>query len=119
MLTERLGLREHMGEVPISFEEPMKVVLEGRPLTVEALAPAPLGGSWSKETLRLLRNAAFARHGRPFKSGDLTDFFYGPLSSERFGRALKPDADYADSRLTEVDHANVALVREAELKVGR
>lgn len=119
MLSERLGLREHRGEVPISFEQPLKALLEGKPLTEEALAPAASGGAWSKATLRLFRNAPFARHGRPFQSADLTEFFYGPLSAERFGRTLKPDADYADSRLTEVDQANVRQIREAELGADR
>lgn len=119
MMTERLGLEEMTGRYPVPFREPLKTVLAGEALTPEMLRPESLGGSWGQATLRLFRNAAFARHGRPFSSADLTDFFYGPLSSERFGHTLKPDPDYADSRLTDVDQANVARVREAELEAAR
>ncbi len=118
MLVERLGMQDHRAGIPISFDEPLKAVLAGKPLTQEMLEPGGLG-SWSEATLRLMRNAAFARHGRPFRSADLTDFFYGPLSSERFGRALRPDPEYVDSRLTDVDRANVALVQAAEAKASR
>jgi hypothetical protein len=56
-------------------------------------------------TLWRLRNAPYARHGRPFKSPDLQTFFY-----EKLGRSLTPNPAFKDSMLDKIDEQNVATV---------
>jgi len=119
MLRARLDLDEWSGGIPVSYEPLVKTLLAGEPLAAGSLRPQALGGSWSKATLRVLRNACFARHRRPFRSADLTEFFYGPLSSARFGFTLKPDPDYSDARLSGIDRANVTAIQEAERRATR
>ena len=65
----------------------------------------------SRRDLRLLRNTIYARHGRPFKSPLLNQYF-----------ALKDwyeqDDAYTDARLTAVDKRNVQLVKSEEDRLG-
>ncbi len=82
----------------------------------------------SAMSLFRLRNAPYARHGRPFKSADLQSFFYDAAPpflkardshglDERKRSGLFPqtvDAAYADTKLTPTDHANIATIRRAQ-----
>ena len=99
-------------------------MLAGRGVTCEDLVThpqSPVGETsrLQKSTLRILRNAPFARNGRSFKSGDLQDYFYGPGSGERFRgmqAPAKPKGQYNDRLLTTVDKRNVACIRRVEAK---
>lgn len=61
----------------------------------------------SVSDLRLLRNTVYAQYGREFDSADLRQYF----SSRSW---YKPRSDYSDSKLTQVDRANVAALRSLE-----
>lgn len=65
---------------------------------------------YSPRDLKLLRNAVFARRGRPFKT---------PMVQGHFATVswYKPDPAYKDSRLTEVDKKNVQLILSLEKKL--
>lgn len=65
---------------------------------------------YSPRDLKLLRNAVFARRGRPFKT---------PMVQGHFATVTwyKPDPAYKDSRLTEVDKKNVQLIASLEQKL--
>jgi len=65
----------------------------------------------SSYQLRLLRNALYARHGRIFKSKDLTEFF-------KKYKCYQPDPNFDESRLNEIEKANIEKISgyEKELK---
>lgn len=87
------------------------------PLLAQLLAgkriETPPQGRYSLNALTKLRNAPYARHGRPFRSKDLHAFFY----QARKGCKILPrkvNKAYKDSLLTATDRANIAaLVRLA------
>ena len=72
------------------------------------LVPADLEG-FSKPALRIWRNAVYARHGRTFKSEDLQALFNEYAW-------YKPDEEYSDDELTDIDRANIKLIQEFERK---
>lgn len=72
------------------------------------LLPADLEG-FSKAALRIWRNAVYARHGRTFKSEDLQALFNEYAW-------YKPDNEYTDDKLTDIDKANIKLIQEFEKK---
>lgn len=95
-----------------SIEPALKVVLAGKPVTV--------GDEWSVLSLWKLRNAVFARHGRPFDDPDLRRFFYGPQAAPGPGFPLKPaEGRWSDARLTAQDKKNAALLLAAEKKLRK
>ncbi|MFN2502543.1 MAG: YARHG domain-containing protein [Pyrinomonadaceae bacterium] len=59
------------------------------------------------EDLRLLRNEIYARRGRIFKDKDLQKYF----ESQAW---YKPNPDFKDDQLTEIEVKNLAKIREAE-----
>jgi hypothetical protein len=59
------------------------------------------------EDLRVLRNEIYARHGRIFKDKALQKYF----ESQAW---YKPNADFKDDQLTEIEVRNLAKIREAE-----
>ncbi|HEY0321616.1 MAG TPA: YARHG domain-containing protein [Pyrinomonadaceae bacterium] len=61
----------------------------------------------SREELRRLRNAVYARHGRTFDSADLQRYF----ESRSW---YKPRSDYTETELTETDRANIKLIQSVE-----
>ena len=65
----------------------------------------------SRRDLRLLRNSIYARHGRPFKSPLLQQYF-----SEKAWYQLN-DA-FTEAMLTEVDKRNIKLVQSMEDRLG-
>ena len=72
------------------------------------LLPADLEG-FSKPALRIWRNAVYARHGRTFRSEDLQALFNEYAW-------YKPDNEYTDDKLTDIDKANIKLIQEFERK---
>jgi hypothetical protein len=80
-----------------SFEPLLRAMLDGKRVAVADLKPL------AAVTLWRLRNAPFARHGRPFKTVDLETFFYAQLK-------LVENAKYDDKLLDKNDQANVDAV---------
>jgi hypothetical protein len=72
----------------------------------EVITPSSLEGK-DLEELYLMRNEIFARHGRPFKTSELDTYF----GSQDW---YKRDRDYGDSRLSQVDRANVDTILKKE-----
>lgn len=67
--------------------------------------------TFSKRDLRILRNMIYAKHGRPFKSAILQQYF---------GRMAwyKSDPKYTDDSLTDVDRKNIKIVQSVETEHG-
>lgn len=65
--------------------------------------------SLSRDELRRLRNAVYARHGRTFDSADLQRYF----DSRPW---YKPRSDYQESDLTQTDRANIQLIQTMEAR---
>lgn len=86
-----------------SLEPLLETILEGRAVSEDDL------DGWNAVALWQLRNAVFARHGRPFEHPALQALFY-----EGEGLNLEPDPDYDDERLTEIDRDNVRRILERE-----
>jgi len=63
----------------------------------------------SKGLLRLMRNAIYARHGRIFNSYDLQYYFDN-------SPWYKPNPNYSDDLLTDIDKYNIALIQKYEAK---
>jgi hypothetical protein len=115
LLDEKTGFGDHYAELQITAAPVFDALLAGRPLTREMLATA--AGGYSPGMLRRLRNAVFARHGKPFANADLQDFFNGPAAAERWDGFAHPprlSPDYSDRRLTTIDQANLALIHAEE-----
>ena len=107
------------GQFSYSYAEILKSILEGKAITEKDLnTPFEMfGEGYRKKELRILRNAIFARHGRAFKSADLSDFFYGPDAAVRFKgmpMSTTPDKSYTDKRLTQTDKQNLKQIRKQE-----
>lgn len=63
----------------------------------------------SKGVLRLMRNAIYARHGRIFNSYDLQYYFDN-------SPWYKPNPNYSDDLLTDIDKHNIELIQKYEAK---
>jgi hypothetical protein len=94
-----------------SIEPLLAKVFAGRLLVPADITPL------SAESLSRLKNAPFARYGRPFKSADLQLFFYGPRGEQRAGSLLPLEQNryFVDDTIEPVDRANVELLA-AEIK---
>jgi len=66
---------------------------------------------FSRRDLRILRNMIYARHGRPFVSQILQEYF---------GRMAwyKADPGYSDKRLNDIDKKNIKIVLSVEQQRG-
>jgi hypothetical protein len=84
------------------FAEPDVTPLVRRVLEGKRLAAAELA-ALSDDDLQRLRNAPYARHGRPFKNAALQQYFYGILK-------LTPNPSFSESQLDRDDKLNLALV---------
>jgi len=94
----------------------MEKVLSGKRL-VAADLKHPAAAQFRAATLRFLRNAVYARHGRSFKGMDLQQFFYGADAKYRFGsRIPKKNLHFSAALLTTIDKSNVALLKKWEKK---
>jgi hypothetical protein len=107
-LSIRLSLEDILG---VSITGYLKQVLAGQKLAQQPGGPRL--SLYSRHGLRKLRNAVFARHGRPFKDPDLQAFFYGPAREDWVEAGLPkltPDPRFSESRLTDVDKQNLAAL---------
>ena len=114
---ERVGTMDSL--VMESMEPALDKVLAGQLLTKEELfVPDEAGAKpecrWGWVTLWKLRNAVFARHGRPFLSKDLQNFFYSQSKGKR--AELKPVEDFKNEMLSATDKKNVAAIQECDSK---
>lgn len=93
------------------IDEFLETIFAGKPLRSQAL---PL---LSPVSLWKLRNAIYARHGRPFKNPDLQRFFYGDRGLPDETTPLLPrkvNPRFHERMLTAEDKANLALIKKAE-----
>jgi hypothetical protein len=75
-------------------------------LATEPLQEGQLGDMFA-EDLRVLRNEVYARHGRVFKDADLQKYFEAQPW-------YKPNPDFKDDQLNEIEAANLAKIKAAE-----
>ena len=70
----------------------------------------------NKSDMRILRNAIYARHGRPFQSVELQTYFYD--KKKPCGMKFKVDPNYSEDKLSKTDKSNIMLIKkwEAEKK---
>lgn len=66
---------------------------------------------YSRRDLRILRNTIYARHGRPFKSQVLKDYFARM-------KWYQQEADFSETRLNEIDKKNIQLILSVEQSIG-
>lgn len=87
--------------------------IETFPLSRYYLCKADLY-AYTKEELRLLRNAVYAFHGAEFQSKDLREYF------ERMSwyQGTIPTAEFPERRLNDAERANVALIKKLESQEG-
>jgi hypothetical protein len=96
-----------------SFEPILALALAGKPID-----PASLE-ALSVDTLVRLRNAPYARHGRPFKMAALQAFFYDPRPGPKSLLPLTVNPSFAESMLDAVDRANVQAVIAEQKRRGK
>lgn len=75
-------------------------------LSTEVLPEDSLSGMFT-EDLRVLRNEIYARRGRVFKDKELQKYFEGT-------DWYKPNPDFKDDMLGEIEYKNLALIKTAE-----
>ena len=75
-------------------------------LATEMVADETLGAMFA-EDLRVLRNEVYARHGRIFKDPELQKYFAAQAW-------YKPNPDFKDDQLNEIEAKNLTKIREAE-----
>lgn len=75
-------------------------------LSQRLLTEQDLAG-WSKQDMRTVRNAIYARHGYKFKSADLREYF------SRFSW-YRPLYDNVESQLNSIEKKNVAFIKAHE-----
>lgn len=106
LLSERLGIWLGGDEKPAAARSPLEDPAQlDRLLRVEELS------TLSRRDLRILRNMVYARRGRPFQSAVVKEYFKGAAW-------YRPDDNYNDGRLKEVDHKNIRLVKSVEDSLG-
>lgn len=94
-----------------SIEAQLGKIFAGQPLDASAVV------GLSPPALNLLRNAIFARHGRPFKRPELQAFFYAPrpkTPSPLLPRTVNPK--FSDALLDANDKRNLSVLQAAEKK---
>ena len=108
--TELIGDAEYFGEDAVTIDNAGRIVHGKYPyasirrLTEKEVQEATRGSRWEIE---LMRNEIFARHGYVFKRDDLKNHF----SSQSW---YAPRLDNVDALLSEVERANVALIKRLE-----
>jgi hypothetical protein len=84
-----------------AYEAKLREKLSTELITEEAIGPL------FAEDLRVLRNEIYARRGRIFKDKDLQKYF----ESQAW---YKPNPDFKDDQLNEIEVKNLAIIRAAE-----
>jgi hypothetical protein len=94
-----------------SIEPLLAKIFAGKVLVAADITPL------AAESLSRLKNAPFARYGRPFKNADLQSFFYGPRGEQGAGSLLPLEQNpyFVDDTIEPADRANVELLA-AEIK---
>jgi hypothetical protein len=106
LLSERLGEWSGGDDVPLA----QRTQLED-PSRLDKLVTIDETNTMSRRDLRLLRNLIYARRGRPFASPSMQAYFTNMAW-------YAPNPSYADSRLTDVDNKNIAIVLSVENMLG-
>ncbi|MDQ4122612.1 MAG: YARHG domain-containing protein [Acidobacteriota bacterium] len=75
-------------------------------IATEAVSVELFDGMFT-EDLRVLRNEIYARRGKVFKSKDLKEYF----ETQSW---YKPDPNFKDEMLSEIEKKNLAVIKEAE-----
>jgi hypothetical protein len=88
-------------ELLAAYEAKIREKLATEEITEETL------GAMFAEDLRVLRNEIYARHGRVFKDAELQKYFVAQAW-------YKPNPDFKDDQLNEIEIKNLAKIREAE-----
>jgi hypothetical protein len=83
------------------YEDKLRVKLSTDPISEGTL------GDLFAEDLKVLRNEIYARHGRIFKDAQLQKYF----ESQPW---YKPNPDFKDEQLNEIEAANLKKIKEAE-----
>lgn len=106
LISAALGEWSGSTAVPLAERNPLQDpnVLDGQ------LTLAQIEGL-SRRDLRLLRNTVYARHGRPFTSVVLQEYF---ANKAWYAEA----ADYSDATLSDIDKRNIQLVQSMEDRLG-
>ena len=106
LVSTRLGIWLGGEEKPVEARSPLEDPAQlDRLLRVEELS------TLSRRDLRILRNMVYARRGRSFQSAVVKEYFKGAAW-------YRPDDNYHDGRLNEVDHKNIRLVKSMEDSLG-
>lgn len=108
LLSRALGKPIHVGDV--AWWRERRTPLEEPALLDEVISAKGLG-NMSRRDLRILRNTIYARHGRPFKSEILQEYF------DRM-EWYRIDPHYSDQKLTKVDRRNIQIVLSVEKERG-
>ncbi len=106
LLSEALGEWVGSNTTPISQRNPLE-----DPSALDQQLTLTQINTMSRRDLRLLRNTIYARHGRPFKSAILQQYFADKAW-------YQVHADYTDAALSDVDKRNIALVQSMEDRLG-
>ena len=85
----------------LAYEDKQRVRLSTDPIGEETL------GDLFAEDLKVLRNEIYARHGRIFKDPQLQKYFEQQAW-------YKPNVDFKDDQLNEIEAANLKKIKEAE-----
>jgi hypothetical protein len=85
----------------LAYESKVREKLATEEITDETL------GALFAEDLRVLRNEVYARHGRIFKDPELQKYFAAQAW-------YKPNPDFKDEQLNEIEAKNLTKIREAE-----
>ena len=127
--TFKLAASEHYAldaDIVLDYDWVFDIILEGKRLPKRRVGQED---AWKLGAthLRKLRNAVYARHGRPFKDKDLHAFFYEAepkimrnfpfdlkVRKEYKRLPLKVNPDFKESMLTPADKHNIRLIRAQE-----
>lgn len=93
------------------FGNLMERILHGEAIAEEQLQVSP---TWHEYTLWMLLNAVYARHGRPFETNLLNQFFYTSWCREDPQCSMLPlhkAKHYLEDELSKNDKATVVMLR--------
>jgi len=106
LIAARLGEWSGDAEMPLQDRNPLE-----DPNALQFQLKTTQLDKMSRRDLRLLRNTIFARYGRSFKSDLLTHHFWSM-------KWYKPNSNYSDALLSDIDKRNIQLIQSMENKLG-
>jgi hypothetical protein len=95
------AIEQQNADTLLRVENRLRESIALKPVAVEELSGLYI------EDLRVLRNEIYARRGRVFKSKDLNEYFIAQPW-------YKPDPNYSDAALTDIEKANLKVIADAE-----